>query len=95
MLVALCRDTVARGMWDDASLEMTARLVAALYVATRGRTGVFVTVADVAQRAAIPEGDVERIVELAERAGFVGRYIGEPRVMLTERGAVAARPARG
>lgn len=44
------------------------------------------------QRADIPKGDVERIVELAERAGFIGRYIGEPRVMLTERGIVAARP---
>lgn len=69
--------------------------MAALYAATRGRTGVFVTIAEVAQRADIPEGDVEQIVELAERAGFIGRYMDDPRVMLTERGIVAARRRPG
>ncbi|MFO1158500.1 MAG: hypothetical protein U1E60_06650 [Reyranellaceae bacterium] len=51
--------------------------MAALYAATRGRTGVFVTIAEVAWRADIPEGDVERVVGLAERAGFIGRYMDD------------------
>jgi len=60
---------------------------------TRGRAGVFVKIAAVAERAGIADGDVDRVVELAERAGFIGRYVDEPRVMLTERGIVAARPS--
>lgn len=78
---------------SDRSLELAARLVAALHAATRGRLGHFRSISDIAERAGISGSDIERAVATAERAGFVDRHVDRPMIVLTPKGIAAARPA--
>lgn len=73
---------------DD--LELAARLIAALYVVTKGRR-TFRRISEVAERAGIAGADVEGAVAVAERAGLVVARLDEPFIMLTEKGLAAAR----
>ena len=72
-------------------LELAARFVAALYVATRGRSGRWRRIVDCAERAGIKPSSVGPAVRTAEAAGFVVVHVDEPIVMLTAKGLEAAR----
>jgi hypothetical protein len=72
--------------------DLAARFIAALYAATRGRSGRFRRMSDCAERAGIIKAaDVERAVRTAEAAGFLVVHVDEPLAMLTTKGLEAAQ----
>lgn len=73
------------------ALDLAARFVVALYLATRGKPGVFRQIADVAQRAGIEAAEIDLAVRTAERGGLLVVRVDEPLVMLTREGRQAAR----
>lgn len=73
-------------------LELAARFIAALHLATDGKPGRFRRATDVGQRAGIKRpADVEAAWKTAEAAGFLVERVDEPGwVMLTKEGREAA-----
>jgi hypothetical protein len=74
------------------ALDLAARLVAALYMATRGKPGIFRRIDDVARRANIEAAaEIDLAVKTAERGRLLVKHADEPLVMLTREGRQAAR----
>jgi hypothetical protein len=72
-------------------IALSARYVAALYEATRGRPNTFRQIRDVAERAKITDGaQIEMAWRTAEAADLV-IVQGDHSAMLTEKGRQAAR----
>ena len=75
------------GSMEPTALELAARFVAALYVATSGRPGQFLGIGDCAARAGIRgTREIDLAVHTAEHAGFIVVHVDAPLVMLTPKG---------
>ncbi len=76
-------------------MSWTARFVAVLYAATKGRPGQFRRIDDCAAHAGIKRAaDLKRALATSDAAGFIVVHISEPMVMLTSKGREAAQPGR-
>lgn len=74
------------------ALDLAARFVTALYIATEGKPGVFRRIDDIAQRADIEKAsEIDIAVRVAERGGLLIVRADEPLVTLTKEGRQAAR----
>ena len=74
--------------------ELSARFVAALYAATKGRPGQLRSIGDCAARAEIRVArDVDLAVHAAEVAGLIV-VLDDPMVMLTAKGRAAAEAGK-